>query len=369
MAGLVTEEQWYTVQRIIAARPRKGWRPGRGQHLLSGIAQCAVCSSALYSDAHGDGVSYYGCPRRGHVAIRASWLDDYVEDRVVSFLADPDVSAHLQQAHDHDDAVASAARADAERLKLEIEKCRAKGEDPDADAEFWERRSRALGKKLEEAEELARPASLSPLLAEMLGPDAADRWWKLRTGNLPVAKQLISEIAEIIVRTGKHGGDPRYRKGINPGRVGWRWLTGPGGTAEPVFGESPPRMHDDVASALRANPDTRNAHITQRLGCAPSTVAMIRRELEAAGEIPVIRHVGRPATLTPEARRARRAERYRERIADPEYREQRLRQERERRRERLANDPEYRERERKRVREGSRAIRARRRGDQPRSVT
>lgn len=288
--ALVTEEQWFTVQRIIAARPRKGQRPGRVGYLLSGAVLCSVCRMPVYS-GHAGGM--YTCQHRGHVSIRVDWLEEYVEDRVVSFLADADVSAHLRQARDHDDAVASAARADAERLRLEIEKCRVKGEDPDADAEFWERRSRALGKKLEEAEELARPASLSPLLAGMLGPDAADRWWKLRTQDLAVARQLITEIAEITVRPGRRGGDARYRTGIDAGRVGWRWLTGPGGTAEPVFGEPSPRIRDAAADALRANPEQADRALVRELSCSGPLVPRVRRELENAGEIPVIRRRGK----------------------------------------------------------------------------
>jgi hypothetical protein len=207
------------------------------------------------------------------------------------------VYAYLWGRREDDTAVASAARAEAERLEHQIEECRTRGEDPDADAVFWERRSVALAAKLAEVRKLAQPASLSPVLAGTVGPEAADRWWALRRDNLPAAKQLIRAIADIRVHKGVHGGD-RYHSRIDPGRISWAWLTGPGDHGR-VFGEPIPRPMYRIAEALRADPWQSDRAIGAKLQCSHTNVQKIRRQLEDAGKIPVIRRKGRgkPADL------------------------------------------------------------------------
>jgi site-specific DNA recombinase len=289
--ALVSEELWWTVQRALVANIKSNWRPGRGDHLLAGAVRCGVCGTGLYIH-YAQGTRYYACGRRGHVSIRADWLDAYVEDRVVSWAADREVHTYLWGRRDDDDAVAAAARTDVERLQHQLEDCRIHGEDPDADAVFWERRSRALAAKLAEAEKLAHPVSLSPVVAEVVGPGAADNWWRLRKDNVPAAKQLIKAVADIHVYKGKRGRDPKYRQEIDAGRISWAWLTGPGEDQAPVFGESAPRIHDQAADALRAAPEETDRALARNVQCNPLTVHRVRRELEAAGEIPVLRRRG-----------------------------------------------------------------------------
>ncbi len=209
----------------------------------------------------------------------------------MSWLADKQVHAYLWGKRKGDTAVASAARASIEKLEHQIEECRTNGEDPDADAVFWERRVRVLAAKLKEARDLAQPASLSPVLAGMVGPDAADKWWALRTDNLPAAKQLIKAVADIRVHKGLHGGDRRHAV-IDPGRISWAWLTGPGDGGR-VFGETSPRPRDRAVSLLRESPEETDRALGRKVGVAPRTVQIARRELEDAGEIPVIRRRGR----------------------------------------------------------------------------
>jgi site-specific DNA recombinase len=281
--ALVTEEQWWTVQRILSDPSRRTWRPGKGQHLLGGVARCGECGDPLYvhKDTRRGAVPYYVCNRRGHVGVRVDWLNEYVEDRLVSWAADGRVHAHLWGAREDDNAVASAARADVERLRHLLEEARVKGEDPDEDGVFWGRRSVALEKKLKDAEQLARPAALAPNVAGMVGPGAADRWWELRQNNIPAAKQFIKAVADIRVYRGVHGGDRRHAM-IDPGRISWAWLTGPG-DHQPVFGEPILRLHDRAAEALRAAPEDSDRALALRLECSHRTIATVRGELEDAG--------------------------------------------------------------------------------------
>jgi site-specific DNA recombinase len=294
---LVTTEQWWRVQRVLGNPERLKFRPGHGRTLLAGVARCGECGNALHlHNDHSRGiVPYYVCSHRSHVGIRVDWLDEYVEDRIVSWLADKQVHAYLWGKRDDDTSAAAAARADVERLSHQIEECRVNGEDPEADAVFWERRSRSLKRKLAEAEQLARPASLSPVLAGMVGPDAADKWWTLRTDNLPAAKQLIKAVADIRVHKGLHGGDRRHAA-IDPGRISWAWRTGPG-DGERVFGETNPRPRDRAVELLRESPEETDRALARKVGVMPRTVNLARRDLEDAGEIPVIRRKGRSAPV------------------------------------------------------------------------
>ena len=294
---LVTREKWWAVQHILSDPKRLKFRPGKGGSLLAGVARCGECGTPLH--LHNDHnrpaiVPYYVCPLRGHVGIRVDWLDAYVEDRVVSWAADPDVRADLYGRQEDDSAVAAAARTDIDRLEIQLEEARAAGEDPDADAVFWDRRARALASKLKEARELAYPASLSEGLRQLLGPDAAgvaDNWWRLRTENLPAAKRLIREIADVRVHKGVHGGDRRNAR-IDPGRISWAWLTGPG-DHQRVFGEPIVRAGDQAANALRADPEQSDRVVALKVGCTGRTVQVTRQKLEDAGEIPVLRRKGR----------------------------------------------------------------------------
>lgn len=293
---LITEEKWWAVQRVLSDPKRLQFRPGKGSTLLAGAARCGECGTTLnMHNDHARGiVPYYVCPLRSHVGIRVDWLDAYVEDRIVSWAADPEVRAELFGRHDNDSAVAAAARADIDRLEIQLEEARAAGEDPDADAVFWDRRARSLAAKLKEARELAYPASLSEGLRQLLGPDAAgvaDNWWRLRTENLPAAKRLIKEVADVRVHKGVHGGD-RHHARIDPGRISGAWLTGPG-EHERVFGEPIVRGMARAADALRADPYGADRALAQKVTVSYRTVQLARRQLEDAGEIPVIRRRGR----------------------------------------------------------------------------
>jgi len=294
---LVSEEQFWAVQRIFTGRlPADAWRPAGSQTLLAGVARCGECHAPLrlHKDVGRGVVDYYVCSHRSHVGIRVDWLDAYVEDRVVSWLADEQVWGQRPA----DTAVAAAARAQAGDLRDKLEYARAKGEDPDEDEEYWSRRAASLARKLKEAREaagMAEPSSLPGIVAGVAGPDAADKWWKLRQDNLPAARQVIKMIAGIRVHKGVHGGDRRHAR-IDPGRISWAWLTGPG-DHERVFGETAPRPRDRAAEALRGAPGEADHALAQKAGTTHRTIAVTRRELEDADEIPVIRRKGRGAPV------------------------------------------------------------------------
>jgi hypothetical protein len=142
---------------------------------------------------------------------------------------------------------------------------------------------------------MAEPSSLPGIVAGVAGPDAADKWWKLRQDNLPAARQVIKMIADIRVHKGVHGGDRRHAV-IDPGRISWAWLTGPGDHGR-VFGEPIARGMTRAAEALRADPYQVNRSLAEELNVTGRTVQMARQLLEDAGEIPVIRRKGRGAPV------------------------------------------------------------------------
>ena len=238
---LVSEEQSWAVQRILSAAtttdrsgktvPRLRWRPaadGKRNHLLTSVARCAVCHDVLVSGGHKTKtgkVTMYRCIRGACTAIRADWLDEYVEDRVVSWLGTPAVYEALWAARDDDSATAVAARADVERLNLQIEQWQQIGEQGESDPVTVARSVAGLRRKLAEAEELARPASLNPLLGRAIGPDAADKWVGF---DLSTRRQIIAMVASIEVRKGSRGGHWKLRA-FDESRVVWRWLVGPEG--------------------------------------------------------------------------------------------------------------------------------------------
>lgn len=297
---LVTDEQFWAVQRILARPKEDHWRPSGSVTLLAGVARCGECHAPLrlHKDVgRKDGrvvVDYYVCSHRSHVGMRVDWLDEYVEDRVLSWASDPRVYEYLWGRREDDNAAAVAARADVERLTIELEQAQAKGRDPKlghAEALFWAGRVSMFMDELRKAGDLAMPPSLDPLVAGIIGPGAVDNYWKLRQENLPAARQFIKLVADIRVHSGVRGGD-RHHARLDPGRISWAWLTGPG-DHEREFGEPIPRPMHRIGEALRADPWKADRAIGDELQSHKTNVGLMRRKLEEAGEIPVIRRRGR----------------------------------------------------------------------------
>jgi site-specific DNA recombinase len=216
--ALVDAETFYTVRRLLQNPDRKTTRPGRGVHLLSLIAECAICSGPMAA-SYRRGRRDYECKNSGHVHIDADDLDAYATRIMLGYLASPDVIRRLRRIPEGDAEVA--------RLDAELAAARSELEGWTADAAAG-RVSRESFRKIEPGV-LARIRAMEARQGELTTPvelvtirpgvDVAERWeaapvparrqvcrllcsppvlGTLKVGHAPVAGQRVHPAARVI---------------------------------------------------------------------------------------------------------------------------------------------------------------------------
>ena len=206
--ALVDKATFNGVQRILTAPERRTSRPGRGVHLLSMIARCAVCSGSLAA-ARRDGWRWvYQCQDGGHVRINHDELDTLAEQSMLDFLARPDVREGLTA--DTGDDVALAAVRD------ELAEVRARADElADAVAagtltvQFAARSEPKLLAQITDLErqeaDLCTPNALRGLMAP--GADVQERWHQApMSTRREVARLLLGAdglLGELRVKRGR----------------------------------------------------------------------------------------------------------------------------------------------------------------------
>jgi site-specific DNA recombinase len=92
---LIDGETFHAVRALLLDPKRITGRPGRAVHLMSMIAVCGVCSSAL-SVSYRSGKRDYQCRGRACVKVNGDDLDAYAEQVMLGYLARPDVIEQLR---------------------------------------------------------------------------------------------------------------------------------------------------------------------------------------------------------------------------------------------------------------------------------
>lgn len=134
--ALVDEETYWSVVRMLGDPSRATTRPARAAHLLSYLVRCGVCDGPLSSqkvNRHGWTGQVYSCLHKRCAAVKAEFLDEYVQRTVVAWLSRPDVYDVLT-ATSATDEEAAHARAEAQRLRGELEDWRKLGEEGEVTA-------------------------------------------------------------------------------------------------------------------------------------------------------------------------------------------------------------------------------------------
>jgi DNA invertase Pin-like site-specific DNA recombinase len=325
--ALVDEETFWTVQNILtspvlpdghplAGRPRKTTRNGpRSQRwLLSAIATCAECGAKLIrKSSYQRHSALYFCRDNSCVGTPADELDAYAEELIIDWLSDPKRGARLMAGGDT--AAAKQARADAERTRSELAQLYREVEEDLVSAQIATIRERRLKEAIADAEQREQAATLPAVLKGVIGRKARAGW-----EDTPMAgrRLIVSTVASIQVhRIGRNAGFPGHRP-VHPAyRVGWRWLLPPPGEYiapldfRPVVEEArrqrqmrqmrsyvTTEQREQIARLLRADPEATDRTIRELVGDKGGRgVPEVRRELEEAGDIPVIRRQGRGAAV------------------------------------------------------------------------
>jgi hypothetical protein len=218
----VDEETFWACRRILSDPARTTTRPGRAKHLCSYLVRCDGCGGPLNvrpNVTRNYHYMAYTCYDGCGITIQQTRLDDYVEEVILRWLADPLVYTDLTRVDDS--AAAMQAHADAEQLRADLAEWRRLAEAGEVTPVTFARVERDRLVKIAEAELRAQQAALPPALVGNFGPEAESRWAKL---DIEAKRQIIREVADIRVR---RVGKGQWRKITVADRVQWRWLLGP----------------------------------------------------------------------------------------------------------------------------------------------
>ncbi len=222
--GLVDEEVYWACVRLLDDPSRTTTRAGRAVHLLSYIVHCGVCGGPLSLgkvNRHGWTGDVYSCLKKRCAAVKAEYLDEYVQRAVVAWMARPETYDMLS-AHAGGDEEIARARAEAQRLRAELEDWRKLAEDGDVTAISFARAEKGLLSQIAEHEQRAADAGIPPVLRGRVGPQAVGAWADL-DDELAVKRDIIRTVAEIkLLRAGKGSRVPFGRH-----RLEWHWKFGP----------------------------------------------------------------------------------------------------------------------------------------------
>ena len=121
--ALVDEEVYWACVRLLDDPSRTTTRAGRAVHLLSYIVHCGVCGGPISLgkvNRHGWTGDVYSCLKKRCAAVKAEYLDEYVQRAVVAWMSRKDIHELLASQTGGDEEVARA-RAEASRLRSELE--------------------------------------------------------------------------------------------------------------------------------------------------------------------------------------------------------------------------------------------------------
>jgi hypothetical protein len=196
---LVSEATYRAVQRLLNDPKRVTTRPGRAKHLLSGVAICDVCETAIRVTFRHTTPSYQ-C-RKGCIRISKTDIEELAEAVILDYLASPNARDALDRA-DADNEALRAVRDQlaAARARLaELADAAAAGTISIATVARAEPQILATIADLEHREsELATPSALRQFISP--GADVAQRWQaapmsaRREVGRLLLSPEFLGEL-------------------------------------------------------------------------------------------------------------------------------------------------------------------------------
>ncbi len=190
---------------------RRSQRDSTIRHLLSGIAVCGVCGGRMRVQKN-RGFLAYLCVDGFHVSRREDDVDAYITEVTLQRLERPDL-ADLMANEPDADTTAALAEAKEKRSRLnEFYDAAAAGElTPQALCRIEAR----LLPEIEAAEKRALPQFTSPLVTEVAGSEARERWEKL---PIPAKREVISTLMTVRIMPSTRG-----RRTFDPESVQVEW--------------------------------------------------------------------------------------------------------------------------------------------------
>lgn len=187
---IVDRATFEEVQDIITAPERRTTRPGRGVHLLSGIALCDVCGGRLASTMQRRDTGEYHCQKGGHVRVSEVDLDEVAVAVMLARLNDKELRAARAAAEDSSEALTSA-RAAVKAIRKELEALYADAEAGRVSPVLAGKFEKGLLARLAEAKETAK-ALANPADLDRLFPDGTTWASMPMSAKREVARRLLT---------------------------------------------------------------------------------------------------------------------------------------------------------------------------------
>lgn len=184
--AILTEDQHNDLVAMFAARRAAPRGPGP-RHLLSGIAVCAECDTAMWRHTGGklaDGTrsTVYSCRHR-HAARSQAVVDAAVLAVIEGILTTPEALAALATAPEEPASMA-AAKVELTELQRQLSAVEDKMADLTMPADVGARVAARLSDQIEAAKAAATPVFADPVVRELAtAPDALAAWRALQLGQ------------------------------------------------------------------------------------------------------------------------------------------------------------------------------------------
>lgn len=237
---LIERAQWDELQRLFADPARVSGRgEHRAQHLLSGIARCAVCGSKLRPTVtrsgqrtRNDGTRpptkryrTYACTAGAtvkgagfHVSMSADLLDDFVTKIVVRRLSQPDVLESLGNVDDDVAEQRAALLEEIERYQAHLESVREQAAEMLRMDLLMDQEQRLQPRIQAAQRQLKELAGVDPTVRRIAEEDDVRAAWE--AADIETRRHLVRELMVVSVKKRTSPG----RKGMDPNRVDITWV-------------------------------------------------------------------------------------------------------------------------------------------------
>lgn len=215
--AILDDETFVSVTRILNDPARKQIKDGAVKHLLTGILTCQKCKRISRVMPQRGGYKAYHC--KGFCSTRRQdFVDNYIEELVIARLSDPEVLKALSPAEDDGPDVFAAIEKKRTMIDEMEELVFSESLSP---ASFARMEKRALA-EIEELERQARKNSVSPVVHELAGPDAEEKWNAADvTRQREVIRALFADIQMVPVPP-----EHRGRRGFDETLIVPVWVEG-----------------------------------------------------------------------------------------------------------------------------------------------
>lgn len=186
---------------LLRGEAQRQHRPGTVRHLLSGIAECAVCGAPLRHMLN-RGTPSYWCPgpdRRGRACVcRAKdKLDALVVLHVVGRLRDPELLHDLAVRREGTGAAVTAAVAELQDLRAQLAAFVQAAAEGSVSATSFATIEAGLQRKIDAAaQRVPRTGPLPAAVVDAAGPQAEQVWDSL---DLDRRRQIIRALVRVVV--------------------------------------------------------------------------------------------------------------------------------------------------------------------------